>query len=415
MNIIAIIILSAIFADLILHITADVLNLKMLSDHLPEQFQGWYDEKEYRKSQAYLRVNTRFEWFSQVVNLFVFLGIWFGKGFPFVDDWVRTCSTSPILTGLLYIGLLSLLKLIIGLPFSIYSTFVIEERFGFNKTSVRTFISDMIKQIILGICIGSVLMSCILAFFEYAGPNAWWLCWVSIVCFMILMQLIVPTWIMPLFNKFELLDDGELRSAILSYAESIKFPLDNVFKMDGSRRSQKANAFFTGFGRYKRIVLYDTLIENHTIAELVSIIAHEMGHYKKKHILWMLIAGVMQAGIMLYVLSLFISSQILFDAFYMHNRSVYAGLIFFGLLYAPIDFFMGIIMQIFSRKNEYDADRFSVNTTKQPGAFVAALKKLSVHNLSNLVPHPLYVFLNYSHPPVLDRIKAISVNKSIQN
>jgi STE24 endopeptidase len=212
---------------------------------------------------------------------------------------------------------------------------------------------------------------------------------------------------MPLFNKFEPMAEGELKKAVMAYAASIDFPLSNVFVMDGSKRSSKANAFFAGFGKNRRIVLFDTLVEQHTIEELVAILAHEMGHYKKKHILKMVAIGVVQAGIMFFLLSLFISRQELFNAFYMETISVHAGLIFFGMLFAPIDLFVGLFLQYFSRRNEYEADRFAVKTTKNPGAMSMSLKKLSVKNLTNLTPHPFYVILNYSHPPVLERIKAI--------
>jgi len=212
---------------------------------------------------------------------------------------------------------------------------------------------------------------------------------------------------MPLFNKFEPLEDGELKTAIISYADAVNFPLKNVFVMDGSKRSGKSNAFFTGFGKNKRIALFDTLIAQHTVSELVAVLAHEIGHYKKKHILKSLIIGIVHTGVMFFLLSLFISYQGLFDAFYMDQQSVYAGLIFFGMLYSPIEFFLGIFLQMRSRKNEYEADRFAVETTKDSESMTNALKKLSAHNLSNLVPHPFYVFMNYSHPPVLERIKAI--------
>jgi STE24 endopeptidase len=224
---------------------------------------------------------------------------------------------------------------------------------------------------------------------------------------MLVVQYIAPTWIMPLFNKFKPLEEGELKSAILSCAKSIQFPLKNVYTMDGSKRSRKSNAFFTGFGKNKRIVLFDTLIQQHTVPELVAVLAHEMGHYKKKHILQGMLLGILQTGLMFFLLSFMISHQGLFEAFYMNHISVYAGLIFFGMLFAPLDFFIGILMQIRSRSNEYQADRFAVAATRNPGAMIDALKKLSVHNLSNLLPHPFYVFLNYSHPPVLKRIEAI--------
>jgi STE24 endopeptidase len=331
----------------------------------------------------------------------------FGKRFPILDHWVRSFSYGPIISGLIYAAVLVLVKGLLSLPFSIYHTFVIEERFGFNQTTWSTFFLDLLKGLVVGLLLGTPLLAGILAFFEYSGPNAWWLCWIAVTVYMLGVQFIAPTWIMPLFNKFSPLETGELRSAILSYAESIKFPLENVYVMDGSKRSSKSNAFFTGFGSHRRIVLFDTLIEHHAVEELVAILAHEMGHYKKKHIIKSLILGILQMGLMLFLLSLFISYPGLFDAFYMPQISVYAGLIFFAMLYSPLDFFIGLFMQRFSRKNETEADRFSVDTTRNPKALADALKKLSVHNLSNLLPHPFYVFLNYSHPPVLQRINAI--------
>lgn len=408
MNLIVVIILAAIFGDLILNGLADYLNLKSLRKDLPQEFQGVYDADRYRLSQDYLRVNTRFGWIVSTVNLVLILVFWFGGGFPLLDGWVRAWNAGPVITGLIYIAILALLVSIISLPFSIYRTFVIEERFDFNKTTWITFIKDRVKGLILAILLGGPLLAGILAFFEYAGSVAWLYCWLAVAVYMLVIQFIAPTWIMPLFNKFDPLEEGQLREAITAYARSINFPLKNIFVMDGSRRSSKSNAFFTGFGRHKRIVLFDTLIENHSVSELVAILAHEMGHYKKKHILISLLIGVLQTGLMFYLLSFFISYQGLFDAFFMRQPSVYAGLIFFSLLYSPLDFFLGIFSQMLSRRHEYMADHFSVTTTDNPRAMITALKKLSVQNLSNLLPHPFYVFLNYSHPPVLQRIKAIA-------
>jgi len=408
MNFIAIIILAAIVFDFILNLLADFLNLSMLKTKLPSEFRGIYDPARYTKSQEYLRVTTRFGWVSSFFSILVILVFWFAGGFPLLDNWLRSWNMGPIMTGLIYIGVLILLNAVLSLPFRIYSIFVIEERFGFNKTTWGTFLVDIAKGTVLAIIIGAPLVMGILAFFEFAGANAWWYCWIGVTTFMLLVQFIAPTWIMPLFNKFEPLEDGELRESILSYANSIEFPLDNVYSMDGSKRSSKSNAFFTGFGKHKRIVLYDTLIKQHTVSELVAILAHEMGHYKKKHILQSILIGILQTGMVFFLLSLFISYQALFDAFYMNQSSVYAGLIFFGMLYSPIAFFTGILMQMHSRKKEYEADGFAVKTTADNMSLANALKKLSVHNLSNLVPHPLYVFLNYSHPPVLKRLEAIS-------
>ena len=408
MNTIAIIILGAIGLDYILNLVADGLNLKHLRNILPKAFEGVYEPERYRKSQEYLKVNTQFGWVTSIFNLSVMLIFWFAEGFPMLDKWVRSFELDPILTGLIYIAVLMLLKSVLTLPFNAYATFVIEERFGFNRTTWSTYLADLFKGLALAILLGTPLLAGILAFFQYAGSNAWIYCWIGITIYMLVVQFVAPTWIMPLFNKFTPLEDGELKSAILSYAASINFPLENVYQMDGSRRSAKSNAFFTGFGKHKRIVLFDTLIKQHPTRELLAILAHEMGHYKKKHIPQALILGILQTGLMLFLLSKFITYQGLFDAFYMPQQSVYAGMLFFAMLYTPIDFLVGILMQILSRKNEIVADQFAATTTGDPGSMVDALKKLSVHNLSNLTPHPFYVFLNYSHPPVLKRIQHLS-------
>ncbi|MGD9350864.1 MAG: M48 family metallopeptidase [Desulfobacterales bacterium] len=408
MNAIAFIILGTLLADFVLNLLADKLNLKNLRSELPKSFEDIYDAERYRQSQQYLRVHTRFGWSVSGFNLIVLLVFWFAKGFALLDNWVRAFELGPIYSGLIYVGILLLFRGLLSLPFSIYSTFVIEARFGFNKTTPATYILDLLKGLLLAVLLGAPLLAAILAFFEYAGPHAWWYCWIGVTLYMLIIQFVAPAWIMPLFNKFTPLEEGELKSAILAYANNIKFPLKNVYQMDGSRRSTKSNAFFTGFGRHKRIVLFDTLIKQHTVKELVAILAHEMGHYKKKHIRQSLIMGILQTGLMLFLLAQFITYQGLFDAFYMPQQSVYAGMLFFAMLYAPIDFFSGILMQWRSRRNETAADQFAAETTRDPGSMISALKKLSVHNLSNLTPHPFYVFLNYSHPPVLQRIRMLS-------
>ncbi|MBW2515749.1 MAG: M48 family metallopeptidase [Deltaproteobacteria bacterium] len=408
MNAIAFIILGTLLADFILNLLADGLNLKNLRTELPKDFENIYDAERYRQSQQYLRIHTRFGWFVSGFNLVVLLVFWFAQGFALLDAWVRAFELGPIYSGLIYIGILLLFKGLLSLPFSIYSTFVIEARFGFNKTTPTTYVLDLLKGLLLAVVLGTPLLAAILAFFEYAGPHAWWYCWIGVTLYMLMVQFVAPAWIMPLFNKFTPLEEGELKSAILAYARGIEFPLENVYQMDGSRRSTKSNAFFTGFGRHKRIVLFDTLIKQHTIKELVAILAHEMGHYKKKHIRQSLVLGILQTGLMLFLLAQFITYQRLFDAFYMPQQSVYAGMLFFAMLYAPIDFFSGILMQLRSRRNETTADQFAAETTRDPESMINALKKLSIHNLSNLTPHPFYVFLNYSHPPVLQRIQTLS-------
>jgi STE24 endopeptidase len=408
MHPLAIIILVTLLIDQILGVVADHLNLKQAHDRLPDEFEGWYAPERYIQAQQYLKVNTRFGWYESGINLLVLLGFWFSGGFGWLDAWLRSVVVSDILRGLIYIGLLLVLKSLVGMPFSLYHTFGIEARFGFNKTTWGTFIKDRIKRLLLGLILGIPLLAAILSFFQYAGANAWWYCWLAVVGFMVTMQYIAPTYIMPLFNRFEPLPRGELRDAILDYARSIDFRLDNIFVMDGSRRSTKSNAFFTGFGRHRRIVLFDTLIDNHSVDELVAVLAHEMGHYKQRHIIKNMAIGIVQTGIMFYLLSLFVSYPGLFEAFYVSDVSVYAGMIFFGMLYAPLDGLLSLLVNAISRRNEYAADRFSVSTSGRSASMITALKRLSVDNLSNLRPHPLYVFLHYSHPPVLERIKAIA-------
>jgi STE24 endopeptidase len=403
------IILAAILLDLFLKFVADYLNLKSLSGDLPGEFRGVYDAERYCRSQQYLRVKTRFAWLTSLFDLLIFLAFWFGRGFPWLDQWVQSLNFGPVMSGLVFTGTLLFAKSVISLPFAIYDTFVIEQRFGFNQTTWPTFVKDLIKGLVLAVTLGGPLFAAVLWFFEYSGASAWWYCWILVTLYSFAMQYVAPAWIMPFFNRFTPLEPGELRSAILSYADSIKFPVKNIYLMDGSRRSSKSNAFFTGFGRTKRIVLFDTLIEQHTVSELVAVLAHEMGHYKKRHILMAMLLGILQTGIMLYLLSLFISYPGLFDAFFMQRPSVYAGVIFFAMLYSPLSFFMSVGMQMISRRNEIEADRFAARSTGDARSLAEALKKLSANNLSNLTPHPLYVFLNYSHPPVLERLHRLAL------
>jgi STE24 endopeptidase len=407
MNPYATIILITLIGSYLLNLLADYLNLRALTEQLPEEFREVYDAEKYRQSQAYTRVKTQFALFVTTVDLALLLGFWFIGGFNWLDQFVRGWQLNAIWSGLLYIGILLLLQTVISLPFSIYSTFVIEERFGFNKTTPATFVLDLVKSLSLAIVLGGPLLAALLLLLEKAGPQAWLYCWLLMTLFTLFVQFVAPTWIMPLFNKFTPMPDGDLKAAILGYAQSVKFSLANIFVMDGSKRSTKANAFFTGFGRNKRIALFDTLIAKHTAPELVAVLAHEIGHYKKKHIVKGMVVSVLHAGVMFYLLSIFLTHPGLFEAFYMRQPSIYVGLIFFALLYTPIELVLAIFLNLFSRKNEYEADRFAVETTGHPENMITALKKLSVDNLSNLTPHPLMVFLHYSHPPVLQRVAAM--------
>ena len=408
MNIIAIVILSFILFEFFIHAVGDVLNLSMMKEKPPSEVNNIFNEKEYEKSCAYLKTNTEFGWVTQVFDLTVFILFWFMGGFRLLQSLIEPIGLDAVNTGVLYIGCLLALKALLSLPFEIYETFVIEERFGFNKTTLKTFMSDRLKGSVLAVLLGGPLLFGILAFFNYAEKNAWWMCWLAVTAFILAVQYVAPTWIMPLFNKFTPLENGELKRAILGYAESVNFPIKNVFVMDGSKRSSKSNAFFTGFGKNRRIALFDTLIEKLEDNELIAVLAHEAGHYRKKHILMMMLAGIVQTGATFYLLEFVIRYQPLFDAFYMDKPTDYAGLIFFGMLYGPISFLIGLLMGAISRSHEFNADRFAAETTKDPGALINALTKISAENLSNLNPHPFYVKLNYSHPPVLSRIRALS-------
>lgn len=406
-NLFFFIILFALIIDYAIEVVAHLLNLKSLRAEPPLVLEDVYKPEDYRKSQEYVRTNTCFALVTSTFSLAVLLSFWFAGGFNYLDQIVRSWGFVPILNGLFYIGILLIGYSLLTLPFSIYRTFVIEERFGFNRTTPRTFLADRVKGLGLAALIGAPLLAGILALFEYAGYHAWLYCWIAFTGFSLIWQYVTPTWIMPLFNKFIPLEPGELKEAILNYARSVNFPIKNVFVMDGSKRSSKSNALFTGFGRNKRIALFDTLIKKHTVPELIAVLAHEIGHYKKKHILQGTIINILLAGVLFFVLSIFLGSPGLYDAFYMEQQSIYSGILFFGLLYTPLEMVLSVIMNALSRRNEYEADRFAAETIQHPQHLIEALKKLYAGNLSNLMPHPFYVFLNYSHPPLLQRVRAI--------
>ena len=407
MNTYLIIILLILIIRYLLDLVSEWLNVRHVSTELPAEFKGYYDAEKYRQSQNYLRENTRFGICVDTLQTLITIVFVLVGGFNFVDRIAIGLGQGPILTGLVFAGILIFASKILSLPFSIYNTFVIEEKYGFNKTTPKTYLLDIIKSLILTALIGGIVFAAVLWFFEKTGNFAWIYCWVAITLFQIFFMFIAPVVIMPIFNKFVPLEESELRTAIENYAKAQNFKMKGIFKMDGSKRSSKSNAFFTGFGRSRRIVLFDTLIERHSANELVSILAHEMGHYKKKHIMQAIARSIIVMGLTLFLLSLFIENEQLFAAFKMEHLSVYASLFFFGFLYTPIATLIGLVENIISRKNEYEADAFAVETYGDADAMIKGLKKLSVDNLSNLTPHPFKVFMGYSHPPVLERIKTI--------
>jgi len=407
MNYYLVIILTIIIGSYLLELIVEKLNLLNVKTALPGEFEGYYDRDQYRKSQEYLLENTRFSLINSSIETPIIIAFILLGGFHFFDQFARSFNLDIIPTGLIFTGVLIVAFQLLELPFSIYNTFVIEEKYGFNRTTLKTFILDFVKSWLLAGLIGGAALYGILWFFESTGRWAWLYCWAGITGFQVLLAFVAPVIIMPIFNKYKPLQKDDLREEIENYAESRNFKMKGVYQMDGSRRSTKANAYFSGFGRFRRIVLFDTLIEKHTNSELVSILAHEMGHYKKGHIWKSMILSFLTFGLMFYILSHFIHNRELFNAFGMEETSVYASLVFFGFLYGPIDTILSVFANSYSRRNEYEADDYAVNTYGNSSALIEALKKLSVDNLSNLTPHPLKVFLSYGHPPILKRIRAI--------
>lgn len=400
------IILLTVLAIYHLDLVAETLNLRALRSELPDEFGDTFDSAAYRKSQAYTRERTRFGILESTFNLVVFLLFWLAGGYPWLDGLIRGWTESDVLRGLGFVSVLVAANQILDLPFEIYSTFVLEERYGFNKTTPRTFILDHLKGLLLSAALGLPILALVLWLFG-RWELAWLYAFLAVTAFTLIMTYLAPKLIMPLFNKFSPMEEGELKQAIQAMAAKCRFPLREVSVMDGSRRSSKSNAFFTGFGKNKKIALFDTLIANHSVPELVAVLAHEIGHYQKKHIIQSMICGIIQMGITFYLLSLFLKNQDLFRAFGLRHTSVYLSLILFGLLFQPINKVISVAMAVWSRKNEFEADAYAAEVTESSSPLISALKKLSRDNLSNLTPHPFYVFLNYSHPPVLERIEAL--------
>ena len=409
MNLYLLFILSFLIFEYLLDTYSKYLNIYSLKLEIPKEFVGIYDSIKYKNSQEYTIDNSKFNLVVSSINVLItFIFILIG-GFNYLDLFLRKIIiNNEIILGLSYFGILIFLNTIISLPVSYYSTFYIEEKYGFNKSTKKLFFIDQIKGLIISIIIGSIILSLILSFFMLLGKYAWMYSWVIISFFIILIPIIYVNWIAPLFNEFTKLKEGELKDEIDEYALKVQFPLKEIFIVDGSKRSSHSNAYFTGFGKNKRIVLYDTLLKNHSTNEIISIIAHEVGHYKKKHIIINTIMSIVTTGIMLFCLSFFIDNLYLFQAFQMQYISTYAGIVFFSILYSPINFLLSIFMNYFSRLNEYEADKYAVETIGDRSNLILALKNLSISNLSNLTPHKFYVWLNYSHPPVLHRIKAIT-------
>ncbi len=405
--VILIIILSIVVVSYLFDQLLDYVNLKAQRTDIPKEVEAFYEKEKYLKSLAYHKELTHFSFltsgFSFVLSM---LMLYFG-GFGMLDGWIRPYFSNEILLALVFFGVLLVASDILTIPFQWYSTFVIEEKYGFNKTTIKTFISDKLKAYALSAVIGGALLSALLYLVQSIGTNFW--IWFSILtaAFVLFVNMFYTALILPLFNKLTPLADGELKTAIESFAKKVNFPLDNIFIIDGSKRSKKANAFFSGIGKKKKIVLYDTLMANHTTEELVAVLAHEVGHFKKRHIVWGYVLSVVQIVFTLFVLSLMIFNENVSFALSGSQLAIHLNLLAFGILFSPISSITGLFMHLLSRKNEFEADAYAKKMFSGT-ALSNALKKLSVDNLSDLYPHPAYVFFHYSHPPLLKRLEAIS-------
>jgi STE24 endopeptidase len=383
------------------------LNTTTRSNKLPEALKGFYDEETYSKQQDYESVNYRFGLISDGFSFVVILLMLFLGGFAWVNSFVTALTDSAILQAILFFGILVFASDLLSIPLDVYHTFVIEVRFGFNKTTPATYVFDKLKGWLLGAVIGGGILALIIFIYEKSGSWFWVLAWISISIFTLFISYFYTTLLVPVFNKLTPLPAGVLRDSIEKVATLAGFSLKDISIMDGSKRSSRGNAYFSGFGRKKSIVLYDTLVNEHSVDELTAVLAHEIGHYKKKHVLQGLVTGVMQTGVLLFVLSLLLKSPLPSLALGASVASFHMSVIAFGILYSPVSTILGILFNSVSRKHEYEADRFAVRFS-QPGALQEALKRLSVKNLSNLTPHPWYVFIHYSHPTLIQRLEAIT-------
>jgi len=382
------------------------LNGKMWSDTLPEKLKGICPEEEYRKSQLYDKDNKKLSLWSSTFNLAVILAMIIAGGFSVVDGFARIFSTNLIAVSLIFFLIIGLASDLINIPFSWYDTFVIEKKYGFNTMTVRTFITDHIKSWFIALLVGIPVLGLITWFYYKTGPAFWLYAWILITIFSVFMNYFYSELIVPLFNKQTPLVDGSQRNKIEEFASKTGFRLKNIYLIDGSKRSTKSNAYFSGFGKKKRIVLFDTLLKDLTEDEVVAVLAHEIGHYRKKHILIGLLSSIVLTGLMLFLFSLVVDNPKLSQALGAESSSFHLGLIVFGILYSPLSLLIGLVSNIISRKNEFSADRF-VKDNFNGAALGDALKKLSVKNLSNMMPHPVYVFFHYSHPPLLRRLEKL--------
>jgi len=383
------------------------LNAKHFNDTLPNDISDVYEINEYQKSQSYKKTNHNFSKITSLFSLITTLLFFFFNGFSIVDEIARGFSNNIIIITLIFFGIIIIGSDIISIPFSLYKTFVIEEKFGFNKSTKKLFFLDKIKGLLMTIILGGSILSIITWFYEFTGNYFWIYTWLLITTFSVFLNMFYSKLIVPLFNEQTILEEGDLKNEIVKYVNSVGFKANNIYVLNGSKRSTKANAYFSGFGNQKRITLYDTLINDLENNEIVAVLAHEVGHYKRKHILYNLTSSIILTGFAFFVLSLFIKTPLLSLALGVSHPSFHIGLIAFGILYSPVSQILGVFMNYMSRNFEYQADNYAKNTFSA-SPLISSLKKLSKNSLSNLTPHYLYVFFHFSHPTLLDRIKNLN-------
>lgn len=391
----------------ILDLVIEWLNLRSWAPALPDEFKGYYDPERYTIARKYLSERTIFALAREIIVLVMLVAFMVLGGFEFIDGLARDFRFGPVITGLIFCGILFLLSFLASLPFDAWDTFVIEQKYGFNRTTARTFWLDAVKTILMGGLIGAVILAVILLLFEKTGSWAWGWCWLAVSLIQIFILYVAPVLIMPLFNKFSPLEEGKLKTAITELAGREGFQIRGVFVMDGSRRSTKANAALTGFGKYKRVMLYDTLMKQMNEDEILAVLAHEIGHYKYKHILKSILLSLAVSAVAFFIFARLAGNPFLFKAFGISQVSVYAAFVCFMILITPLQRVGGLATNWISRAFEYQADSFGAIASKNPEALVTALKKLTSDNMGNLNPHPLKVWFDYSHPPVLARIRAL--------
>lgn len=397
------VLLAIITFDFALERILSFLNRKSSKQPIPKELEGIYDQEKYAKSQAYQAEGSRFGMFSATFSFVIMFLALYNGWYGMLDEWIRTFSPLNLISPLIFFGILFIISDVIGIPFSLYQNFVIEEKYGFNKMTAKTYITDKIKGYLLTIIIGGILLAALIYFMSFMGPSFWIYFWAVMTAFTLFANMFYASLILPLFNKLKPMEDGELKQSIQYYCDKVHFPLKNIFVMDGSKRSSKGNAFFSGLGKKKKVVLFDTLIENHTTEELTAVFAHEVGHYKKKHILYTTIFSIGLMGLMLYVFSLMAFDAEVSWAMGGQTSALHLNLLAFFILYSPISTIIGIVGNIISRKNEFEADAYAKKTYRgEP--LVTGLKKMSSDHLSNLTPHPAFVFVHYSHPPLKERV-----------